>query len=143
MLSSRFAVGVHVLAVLALRPDELLTSTFIAASVNTNPVVVRRLLGLLQRAGLVEARTGPGGGARLARDARSIRLREVFRAMESGELLSLHHSRPNPACPVGRNIQAVLAGVFGSAERAFERALDRTSLADVASSIQRCGEPGA
>ncbi|MCA1734101.1 MAG: Rrf2 family transcriptional regulator, partial [Acidobacteria bacterium] len=51
--SSRFAVATHILTVLAVRGDEPSSSNLIASSVGTNPVVIRRLLGMLGRAGLV------------------------------------------------------------------------------------------
>ena len=64
MLSSKLTVGVHILTLLASSPGEPLTSEYIAGSVNTNPVVIRRLLGLLREAGVVVihgAAYGPGG----------------------------------------------------------------------------------
>ncbi|MBV9496028.1 MAG: Rrf2 family transcriptional regulator, partial [Acidobacteria bacterium] len=45
--SSRFATAVHILTLLAGENEEPLTSDYIAGSVNTNPVVIRRLLGIL------------------------------------------------------------------------------------------------
>ena len=61
-MSSKLSVGIHMLTIFALKPGESLTSEFIADSVNTNPVVIRRLLGSLRDAGIVESRTGVGGG---------------------------------------------------------------------------------
>lgn len=61
-ISSRFSVGVHVLTSLATNlVGELLTSDRMAGSVSTNPVVIRRILGLLKQAGLVEVRAAADG----------------------------------------------------------------------------------
>jgi Rrf2 family protein len=139
VLSSRFAVAVHILAVQAFYRDRALTSQFIAGSVNTNPVVVRRILGRLRRAGLVRLRSGPQGGSELVKAPSRIKLAEVYKAVEPGELLALHRSKPNPHCPVGSCIQDVLSGVFTDAEEAFDRALGGTSLADVARDVERRG----
>ena len=130
--SSRFAVAVHILALHATCEDEQpLTSEFVAASVNTNPVVVRRLLGRLRTKGLVEVRPGPGGGSRLARSPERLRLAEVYRAVEDEGLLAMHRHGPNPRCPVGAHIQAALAGVLAEAEAGLLKALERRTLGDV------------
>ena len=129
--SCRFAFAVHVLAVLALRGDEAVTSEKLAQSVNTNAVVIRRILADLRRAGLVCTCKGAGGGAWLTLTPEEIRLDEVYRAMESCPSFSLHPHQPNQRCLVGRRIEEVLTGVFNSAQAAFEEALSRRTLAEV------------
>lgn len=122
-MSSRFAVAVHVLTLLAQAGDEPVTSEYMAGSINTNPVIVRRIVGALRRAGLVAMQLGPGGGARLARRPEQITLRDAYRAVEDRKLFSLHHQQPNPQCVVGANIQATLESVFGEAETVMEEVL--------------------
>jgi Rrf2 family protein len=131
--SSRFAVAIHVLTLLTQNPDEPATSEYIASSVNTNPVVIRRALGGLRRAGLVRSQGGAGGGWRLARDAEAITLRDVYHAVEEEDeaVFPLHHRPPNPNCPVGRNIQRALAVHFAAATHAMEDELARRTVADV------------
>ena len=124
-------MGVHTLLLLAHdgagRPR---TSAGISGSTNTNPVVVRRLLCALNRAGLVQTQKGPRGGARLARGAEAITLGDVYRAVETAEPLNRPRARPNPKCPVGARMEAVLNQIFSSAQGALERELDHTSLAE-------------
>ncbi|HEX8852924.1 MAG TPA: Rrf2 family transcriptional regulator, partial [Pyrinomonadaceae bacterium] len=79
--NSRFAVAVHALTLLAWAGEEPVKSEYLACSVNTNPVVIRRILCALARAGLVTSQTGASGGSRLARPAAEITLREVYRAV--------------------------------------------------------------
>ena len=67
-------MAVHVLAVLAYQEGDPVTSARLAASVNTNPVIIRRLLLSLQRARLVETRKGAGSGSRLTRSPGRINL---------------------------------------------------------------------
>ena len=132
MISSRVAVAVHVLAYLAWRRNEVATSERIAASVNTNPVVVRRIVGALRNAGMVSVQPGVGGGALLAREPGDITLLDVYRAVEDGEeLFSLHPQQPRRDCNVGGNIQAVLQGVFCRARMAMEEVLEGVTVADV------------
>jgi Rrf2 family protein len=129
--NSQFAVGIHLLTLLALTPDEPLTSEFMAASVNTNPVFLRRILGRLADAGLVASQPGVGGGWRLTRSPETISLLEVYQATDEGHLLAMHHSEPNPACLIGRNIQRALTIYFDEAQRAFEERLARQTVAQV------------
>lgn len=131
--NSRFTVAIHILTLLANEAGkDPVTSEFIAASVNTNPVVIRRLLALLRVAKLVRSQGGPGGGWQLTVPPRSITLRDVFRAVQRDDtLFPLHASPPNPRCPVGRNIQAALEERYDEARVALERQLERSTVADL------------
>jgi len=137
-ISSRFSVAVHVLSLLALQreDDGLLTSERMAGSVNTNPVVIRRLLGQLKKAGLVEVRPA-SGGTFLARRPADIALLDVYRAVEvveQGQLFSVHE-QPNPACLVGRHIQAALDTTLQRAQTALEQVLAGVTLQQVTTDI--------
>ncbi len=129
--SSRFVVAVHVLALLAYGEGEAMTSDYLAGSINTNPVVVRRILALLARAGLVVTQEGAKGGVRLAQPAEGIDLGAVYAAVESGALFALHPQPPNPACPVGGVIQAALEPTLDAASAALQASLAKTTVADV------------
>src|SRR5262249_31418238 len=129
--SSRFVVATHALTMLAYCDGEAMTSEYIASSVNTNPVVVRRVLGLLAKAGLVATQEGAGGGVRLARSADNINLRAVYAAVETQPLFALHPSDPNPQCPVGSTIQGALEPALDAAEGALLGSLAETTVADL------------
>lgn len=133
--SSRFVVAVHILTLLETEGGGPVTSERIAGSVNTNPGVIRRLLSMLARVGLVTSQLGAGGGALLAKPVAQIRLLDVYRAVESADLFALHHSPPNPRCRVGRNIQAALSTTLRRAERALEAELLDSTVADVVRSV--------
>jgi Rrf2 family protein len=134
-MNSRFAVAVHILTLLAQSEGEPLTSEYMAGSVNTNPSFIRRLLSALARSGLTRSQMGTGGGALLARPAADVTLLDAYRAVEGeGEVFGLHE-QPNPACLVGRNIQAELEQRFEAATRALEAQLARTTIADLTSGI--------
>lgn len=134
--SCRFAVAVHVASVLGLNPGAPCTSEWIAGSVNTNPVVIRRILSALGKAGLVRAIRGSNGGALLARRPADISLLDIARAVEEDERPALHHQPPNPQCPVGRSIQPVLLGIIERTEAAREAELSATRLSDVLEGIR-------
>ncbi len=135
--NSRFAVAVHVLALLAIENrEEPTTSEYLACSASTNPVVIRRILGVLRKAGLVTAQPGVGGGASLARCPDQITLQEVYRAVGEGGLFSLGSRKPNPNCICGRNLQPVLADVFYKAEQAVEATLAGITVAQIARQVE-------
>lgn len=127
-LSSRSAVAIHALTMLARWNDRSLTSAEIADSLASNPVLVRRILGSLRDAGMVWSTEGRGGGWRLARTPREITLYDAYTAVEEGPVLSRHAHPPSDACEVGRHMQAVLEGEFRDAEHAMEERLGRTTI---------------
>lgn len=132
-------MAVHVLAVLAYKEGDRVTSAFLAGSVNTNPVIIRRLLLSLQRARLVDTCKGAGSGSRLSRSPGKINMGEVYRAVEAVEPFATPSRKPNAACPVGHCIREELDRVFASAEKAMERDLEQTSLADVINAVKASG----
>ena len=134
--SSRFAVAVHILTFLARDRKYAHRSEEIAASICTNPSVVRRILGDLARAGLTSSLLGKGGGALLARGPKKITLLEIFNAVEDQSLVAMHRTPPSKACDIGRTIQPVLRSVTQKAEAAFFAELGEHSLKDVLRSVQ-------
>ena len=129
-------MAIHILTLLAHSGETPLTSEYIAASVNTNPVVIRRLLAFLRAAKLVTSQGGPGGGWQLIRTPHRISLRDIYRAVEGSTLFPLHSSTPNPRCPVGSTIQGMLAHHFEAAQHALEDDLARTTLDDLVKEVK-------
>jgi Rrf2 family protein len=124
------------LTILALKPNEALTSEFIAGSVNTNPVVIRRLLGALRSSGIVESRTGVGGGWSLRLDPQRITLLDILRAVEPrSKVFALHRSEPNPDCPCGQHIQGVLTEVYDKVRDGMTRQLASITIACISGKI--------
>jgi Rrf2 family protein len=134
--NSRFTFAVHVLALLASSSDPL-SSTTIAASVNAHPVTIRNLIGVLHQAGMVNTMPGSSGGSVLARPASRITLAEVADLVKEDRLFALHPNQPNPECPVGRNIQAVLEVVFDDLEHLLADALSKITIADIMAQLGR------
>ena len=129
--NSQFSMAVHVLSMLARSKDENFKSDYLAKSVNTNAVVVRRLLGQLNHARLVMSQTGANGGTRLARCPKEINLWEVYKAVNCGEVFALHAKEPNKDCPVGKNIEAVLCCLQKDIDKGIQEKLSKYSLHSV------------
>jgi Rrf2 family protein len=129
--NSRFAVSVHILAYLAFRQGAAVPSAEIAASVDTNPVVIRRLLAAFVKARLVAAQKGVTGGFMLAKSPENVSLRDIYHAVEPNPLHGMKRFNPNHRCPVGARIEHILEGVFGKAQAAMEAQLAQVSIAEV------------
>lgn len=136
--SCRFAMAVHVLSVLAYKGDQCVSSSLLAQSVNTNPVVIRRLLLALQRAGLIETRKGVGSGSRLSYPPARINLADVYRAVEAEQGFVMPPKKPNVRCPVGSCIQETLSQIFSSAEKAVLKDLGKTTLGSILDRVNDC-----
>lgn len=137
-ISSRFTVAVHILSLVTIENSSVCTSEWIAESVNTNPVVIRRVMGKLKNAGLIQVRRGTGG-ATLQKSLNEITLLDVYRAVEvveEGELFQFHE-KPNPNCPVGANIQAVLELILNRAQEAMEKILDEVTMEELVTVLSK------
>ncbi|MBF6542648.1 Rrf2 family transcriptional regulator [Nocardia brasiliensis] len=134
-VSSRTAVAIHALTMLACGGDRSLSSGEIANSLASNAVLVRRILGGLREAGLVSSTEGRGGGWSLARAPYEITLYDAYTAVEEGPILSRHPHPPNDECEVGRHMRGLLDTEFCAAEKALAERLGRTSIADLAEHV--------
>jgi Rrf2 family protein len=137
-ISSRFAVGIHILTLIELNKEGVTSSEFLASSVNTNPAVIRKLMGMLKKAGLIEVHPGIAG-SKLTKQLSEITLFDVYKAVnvvQEGELFSVHE-KPNPECPVGRNIQNAIEPLFAAAQLAMEKVLGSVTLEDVVKDIAK------
>lgn len=132
-ISSRFTLAVHIFACIdTFQGDYKVTSDFLAGSTNVNPVVIRRILGQLKAAGLVEVARG-SGGASVSRPLDEISFLDIYHAVECVENGELFHFHENPStdCPVGRNIHRVLDDKLMRVQKAMEAELSSITLEDV------------
>ncbi|MCM2332864.1 MAG: Rrf2 family transcriptional regulator, partial [Anaeromyxobacteraceae bacterium] len=138
MASGKFAMAVHALAVLA-QDQEGYPSEYLAGSVNTHAVFLRRVLRRLAEGGLIQAREGRGGGYRLARPAEQLTLAEVYRLVEPDGPLAPSPCEPNVRCPVGAGMRAAFEAAADKARDGVESALATQTVADVARTALRRG----
>lgn len=131
--NSRLATAVQILCVLAYVEPDATTSEGVARSLDTNPVVVRRMLKELVREGLVAVRPGRDGGVRLARPAAAITLADVHRAVD-GALFAVRRGG-NPLCPVNQTVPGLLGPVFDQAAAAAARSLEGATIAALAAQV--------
>lgn len=126
--SSRLTIATHILLCIETFKNEYkVTSNFLAGSINTNPVIIRNILGLLSSAGIVEIKAGVGG-ASLAKSLDEITLLDIFKAVEKEESLFHFHENPNPQCPIGRTVHSVLDEKLENIQSAMENEMAKITL---------------
>ena len=134
-VSTRFSDSIHILAFIKIYQEQFpLTSDNIASSIETSPVVIRRLMGQLKKAGLLTTVHGVAD-PQLAKPATDISLYDIFLASEGNRHLFTIDERTNPDCIVGGNIQSTLSAYYQQAEVAAAAKLAATSLQDVIDTI--------
>ncbi|WP_020528772.1 Rrf2 family transcriptional regulator [Flexithrix dorotheae] len=135
MKSSKFIVATHIMTILALKEGRKVTSADLAWSINTNPVLVRKLIGHLKKSGLVVSETGADGGNKLAKKAFEITLLDIYSAIETKSVFQKPYSKMNKNCGIARNILPVLGHHFNKAELALMGELRKTSLKTISLEI--------
>ncbi|MER2175709.1 MAG: Rrf2 family transcriptional regulator [Carnobacterium sp.] len=125
MINTRLSVAIHILALIAIKPN--LSSDQIADSVTTNPVVIRRISSDLKKAGLLTSRAGITGSS-LTKNPKEITLLDIYKAINLERELFSIHEKPNPNCPVGKNIQGTLDDTFNDVQTAMEKELGNKTL---------------
>ena len=132
-ISSRFTIALHIFTCVdTFKDDYKVTSDFLASSINTNPVIVRKILTQLKKAGLINVARGTGG-IQLTRDLSEITFFDVYEAIdpvEDGDLFRFHEA-PDPNCPVGRNIHALLDDKLKRIQNAMEAEMKKYTLLDL------------
>lgn len=132
-ISSRFTVALHIFTCVETFKDQYkITSDFLAGSINTNPVVIRKILTQLKNAGLITVARGTGG-INPTRPLNEITFYDVYEAIEpveNGDLFNFHTS-PNPQCPVGRNIHNLLDDKLKAIQLAMEDEMKKYTIDDL------------
>ena len=137
-ISSRFTVALHIFTCVEVFKDNYkVTSDFLAGSINTNPVIIRKILAQLKNAGLITVARGTGG-ITVNRPLEEITFYDVYQAIEpveNGDLFHFHEA-PNPECPVGRNIHGLLDGKLRAIQSAMENEMKKYTIADIHAGMQ-------
>lgn len=129
---ARFTIAIHILACIdTFGEDHKITSNFLADSVNANPVVIRRILGQLKTAEIIDVTRG-SGGAVITSDLATLTYLDVFTALEcidENKLFAVHKST-NEECPVASNIHQVMDIQLDKVQQEFMDSLQKISVLD-------------
>lgn len=139
-INTRFPVAVHMMVLISFiqKMGKTATSEILAKSVGTNPVVIRQMMSMLRKAGLIETRTG-ASGIDLTKKEEEITLLDIYRAVQTDANASLFdfHPNPNSTCFVGANIRDAMEQPLNEAQRAMEQSLAGYSLQNIADYIDK------
>ncbi|MFD0794397.1 Rrf2 family transcriptional regulator [Mucilaginibacter litoreus] len=127
-MNGRFSIAMHIMTLLC-ADDKLLSSDYMAGSINVNPVLVRKELSNLIKHNLITSRLGKNGGYTLAKPAKDITLASIYATVKPGTILGQAKNKPNPACPIGKQINRHLKDLDEEIEKAMIAKLGDTDLA--------------
>lgn len=134
-MSTKLSVAIHILSLLDIEAEQHLTSTQIAGSVKTNPVVIRRIMSQLKEAQLIESHIGKKAN-KLARAPEEITLLDVYLALHQDELPFGIHQNTELNCVVGSQIQEILDNTYQQIQAELMASLNNVTLKDVTSQIK-------
>jgi len=136
-INTKFSVAIHILLILEFKKGKVVCSQLISDSVNTNPVVIRKILAMLKAAGFIDTKRGAGGSFGI-KDIEEITLLDVYKAVEiepDGELFNFHRDR-NMECPIASNIEASVVPVLKRSQNAMEEELSKVTIKDVFTDVK-------
>ena len=132
---SKLSLALHALGHMAAQPDRPLRSQDLAQAQSTNPVVVRRTLGLLREAGLVTSAKGHDGGWSLSRPATQITVADVYLATQDPFFTPPKGPDNPPHCAIERALHTTMDAALSQAEAALTETLRHVTIADIAKGI--------
>lgn len=113
------------------------TSEVLARAMDTNPVVIRRIMGGLRDGGYVRSEKGHGGGWTIARNLNEVTLRDIYDALGRPELLAMGNRTEAPGCLVEQAVNAALGDAFDEAEALLLRRFGDISLATLSADFHK------
>jgi Rrf2 family protein len=135
-MNSDFTLAIHSLTLLALKPDRMSTSDYIAESACVHPVRIRKVLSLLKKHGFIKSKEGLGGGFIFAKDLDEVNLWDIYKITSEGALQP-KCPESNGKCIVGANMQGVLFSIFLGAEEHLGEYLKNYSIKEVVDLINQ------
>lgn len=134
--NSRLSLALHTLGHMAGEPERIRKSADIAEHAGTNPVVVRRVLGSLRRAGLLSSEGGHSGGWRLARPPQEITLADVYLALDE-RLVTPEHDQKSHDCAVAHAFHDQVSKVMTEVEESLIHKLGQTTIFEIRETADR------
>lgn len=133
---SRLSSVLHALLHMA-EHDRPTTSEELATCMRTNPVVVRRTMGLLREAGLVSSARGAGGGWHITANLERVTLRQLHAVLGEPVVFAIGNRHETPDCLVEQAVNAALDDAFQEAEALLLARFAEITLADLAADFRR------
>ncbi len=129
-MNGQFQIALHILTLLSRANDELLSSDYIAGSININPALARKEISNLRNHGLISSKEGKNGGYSLSKPSGQISLADIYQAVKTQPVLGSAKNMPNPDCPVGKQINKNIDLIYADLDKTLLEKLGNMSLAD-------------
>lgn len=129
-MNGQFQIAVHILTLLSRANDELLSSEYIAGSININPALVRKEISNLRNFGLISSKEGKNGGYSLGKPSKNITMADIYQAVKNQPLLGEAKNRPNPDCGVGKLIDKNIEDLYADVDKVMLDKLKSINLFD-------------
>ena len=129
-MNGRFPIAIHILTLLSKAGDELLSSDYIAGSININPALARKEISNLRNLGLITSKEGKSGGYSLGKSSKQITLADVYLAVKNQPILGVAKNTPNPDCPVGKQINKNIDQLYAGLDKTLLKKLGSISIED-------------
>ncbi len=131
--NTKFSTAVHICIYLNHTQEDIVSSSTIADSVKTNPVVIRRLIHDLRVNGIIASTSGSKGGFYLNKPPSEISLWDIYLATRDEEFFK--RPKPNPECVVSSNLRILVHDSFNEAENSMKMALSKVTIADLENNL--------
>jgi Rrf2 family protein len=135
-MNGRFPIAVHILTLLSKAADELLSSDYIAGSININPALARKEISNLRNLGLITSKEGKSGGYSLGKYSKQITLADVYLAVKTQPVLGVAKNTPNPDCPVGKQINKNIDQLYADLDKTLLKKLGSISIEDFSNQFE-------
>jgi len=135
-MNGRFPIALHILTLLSRSGEELMSSDYIAGSININPALARKEISNLRNLGLISSKEGKSGGYNLAKPATQITLADVYQAVKNQPVLGTAKNTPNPDCPVGKQINKKLDELYADLDKTLLKKLGSIAIEDFANQFE-------
>jgi Rrf2 family transcriptional repressor of oqxAB len=127
-----FGLALQALVVLSREQITTCPSAELAGYLHSEATLLRRILAVLARQGILETREGRDGGYRLRREPGSITLDEVYTALQVGDPLCYGIKETTGSHPFGQEMKAAFQGLTQEMNQGLKTVLSRYTIADLA-----------
>jgi Rrf2 family protein len=127
-MNGRFPIAIHILTLLSKAGTNLLSSDYIAGSININPALARKEISNLRNRGFILSKEGKSGGYSLAKAPQQISLADVYLSVKTQPVLGTAKNDPNPDCPIGKQINKKIDLLYADLDEALIKKLSTISV---------------
>jgi len=136
-----FGLALQALVILSKERVQTCPSAELASHLQSEATLLRRILAVLAREGILETREGRDGGYRMRKDPHTVTLAEVYSALQVGDPLCFGIKETTGTHPFGLEMNAAFQELTQEMDNSLKEVLARHTIADLAARAgQECME---